>query len=348
MKNQSFTSATFSWLPSELEPIALRLARADECAFEIGDAISLWSMEGPLEFEQVRRGIESKTILKSIRPVPPRASLLFSEAINHLRAAMDNVVWHLVEKEHGPLEGILATQVVMPIQPSPERMKAWTQRRVKGGLDAFSSESSLGQRLNTVQQFVDVNSSVPSLGRRLAALIGQEVELAHPLHLLQQYSNADKHRSIRLAASRTFVSDDASPLMDQNLSHQDLRVGDVLGHTVWGEPVILETNTAVMVQRPDPFSAWVNPVKELNALRKHVSETVIPVLLTGLQLPGGLPSTLDLQDNGKSIRERLSMGNWEDAEKRLGPVLKTRFEEAVNRDVEFPNVVDAPPEDIVL
>lgn len=348
MENQSFTSEAFSWLPSELEPVALRLARADECAFEIGDLISRWSLEGPLELEQVRCGIEAETILKSVRPVPPRASLLFSEAINHLRATMDNVVWYLVEKEHGPLEGKLATQVVMPIQQTRERMEAWTQRRVKGGLDAFSTESSLGRRLKTIQPFTDVNSSVPSLGRRLAALIGQEVELAHPLHLLQQYSNADKHRSIRLAAARTLVFDDASPIMDQNLSHQDLRVGDVLGRTVWGEPVILETNPAVMVQRPNPFSAWVNPVKELNALRKHVSETVIPVLLTGLQLPGGLPSTLDLQDNGKSIRERLSMGSWDDAEKRLGPMLKARFEEAVNRDIEFPNVVEAPPNDIVL
>lgn len=340
MEYQSFTSETFSWLPLELEPVALRLARADECAFEIGDLISRWSLEGPLEFEQVRCGIEAETILKSIRPVPPRASLLFSEAINHLRASMDNVVWYLVEKEHGPLEGILATQVAMPIQPSPERMEAWMQRRVRGGLAAFSTESSLGRRLNTIQPFADVDSSVPSMGRRLAALIGQEVELAHPLHLLQHYSNADKHRSIRLAASRPFVSDDASPLLDQNLSHQDLRVGDVLGRTVWGEPVIMETNPAVMVQRPEPYSAWVNPVKELNALRKHVSEIVIPVLLTGLQLPAGLPPALDLHDDGKSIRERLSMGSWEDAEKRLGPILKARFEDALNRDLEFPNIVD--------
>lgn len=340
MENQTFTSETFSWLPSELEPVALRLARADECAFEIGDLISLWSLEGPLDIEQVRCGTEVETILKSIRPVPPRASLLFSEAINHLRAAMDNAVWYLVEKEHGPLEGMLATQVVMPIQQSPERMDAWIKRRLRDGLRAFSSESSLGRRLVAIQPFIDVDSSVPSMGKSLATLTGQEVEMAHPLHLLQQYSNADKHRSIRLAASRTFMSDDASPLMKQNLSHQELQVGDVLGCTVWGDPVMLETSSAVMVQRPDPFSAWVNPVKELNALRRHVSEVIIPVLLTGLQFSRGLPADLDLADNGKTIRERLTLGSWDDAEKRLIPMLKDRFDDAMDREIVFPAVKD--------
>ena len=77
-------------LPPDLVPVALRLARADEAVFEIADISSLWSMAGPLEMEQRRNGDRSTSVLTGIRPVPPRLWLLFSEAINHLRAAIDN------------------------------------------------------------------------------------------------------------------------------------------------------------------------------------------------------------------------------------------------------------------
>jgi hypothetical protein len=95
-----------------------------------------------------------------------------------------------------------------------------------------------------------------------------------------------------------------------------------------------------MVQRPDPFSAWVNPVKDLNAIRRHVSQVVIPILLTGLEMPQGLPPGIEMSDNGASHRERLLAGNWQDAETRLVPILHARFREAESRGVQFAPVVD--------
>lgn len=329
----------FKWLPEALDPVALRLARADAFAFQIGDLATKWSMDGPLGFEQVRRDGLTQMVVKSLRPVPPEASLLFSEAVNHLRAAVDNAFWHLTEKAHGSLSGSLAAMVSMPIVESQEDLDRWTGRRNK--IPALRPETRLGQRLRALQPFVDIQSSVPSMGELLAAILRVEVESAHPLRLLQAYSNADKHRSIRLAAGRTFSSSDAVPLEGQDLSPKELKVGDPIGPSSrWGRISIVETNTAVMVQRPEPFSAWVNPVKELNAMRRHLSQIVVPILLTGLEMPKGLPPSIQTGASGETNRERLCAGGWADAEERLLPLVRTRFHEAERIGVQFAPVVD--------
>lgn len=330
----------FRWLPEAIEHVAFRLARSDECAFKIGDLSTKWSLDGPVGFEQVRRGEQVQLFVKSLRPVPPEVALLFSEAVNHLRASIDNVIWYLVEQEHGHISGSTATLVSMPIQESQETMGAWTNRRLRK-IPAFGPDTQLGRRLRILQPYVDLRSGVPSMGEVLAAVTGQEVESAHPLRLLQAYSNADKHRSIRVALPRTFTSTDATSIAMQNLAHQELKVGDPLGPpTLWGQLSIRETNTAMMVQRPGPFSAWVNPVKELNAMRRHVCDIVLPILLTGLEMPNGLPPVVHLGDNGLSNRERLAAGEWEDADARLIPLIQARFLEAEGAGVQFVPVVD--------
>ena len=331
------------WLPDELEAVALRLARADECAFKIGDLISQWSLDEPMDLEQVRCGDTVQLVVKAVRPVPPEASLLFSEAVNHLRAAIDNVVWHLVEQEHGDVSGAAASLVNMPIHETQEGLDKWTHRRAK--ITAFGSETELGRRLRALQPFVDVESSVSSMGGFLAALTRQEIESAHPLRLLQGYSNADKHRSIRLAAARSFSSTDATPLSEQDLAHQEIKVGDAMGpRTPWGQVSFLDTNPAVMVQRPEPYSAWVNPVKDLNGMRRHVSQVVVPILLTGLEMPGGLPPVIEMGDNGLSTGERLAAGEWDDAESRLVGILQGRYQEALKREPRFAPVRDCAEE----
>lgn len=334
------------WLPDDLDPVALRLARADECAFKIGDLASKWSSEGPLGFEQIRRGNTVQMVLKSLRPVPAEASLLFSEAVNHLRAAIDNVVWYLVEKEHGQLEGVVATLVNMPILESQEKLDNWTKRRAKEKIAVFDAGTDLSKRLRALQPFVDVQSSVPSMGEVLALMMCQEIERAHPLRLLQAYSNADKHRSIRIAAARTFSSIASSPLRGQDLGHRDLRVGDPMGPPAkWGELAIVETSTAVMVQRPDPFIAWVNPVKEINAIRRHLAQVVVPMLLTGLEVPNAFPPSIDFGDTGQTDRERIAAGVWDDADTRLQEKMRARFHEAEARGVQFAPVIDDPQQE---
>lgn len=326
----------YGWLPEPVESGAFRLARADQCAFKIGDLASQWSLDGPLDFKQVRQGDHVQLFVTRLRPPPPEVSLLFSEAVNHLRATIDNVIWYLVEREHGSLTGYASTLVSMPIVQKQENLDNWTRQRLRYKINAFGTDTALGRRIRVLQHYVDSRSSVPSMGEVLAKLTGHTVERAHPLLLLQAYSNHDKHRSIRVAAARTFSSSDATALATQKLDHQALHVGDALGPAVpWGHLASQEVNTALMVERPSPFTAWVNPTKELNAMRRHVSDVVLPILLTGLEMPNGLPPNVSLRDDGQSSRERLNAGTLEDAELRLSPMVQARYEEAVAREPEF-------------
>ena len=86
------------WLPDQLCPVAFRVARADECAFEIAKLAGRWSFDEPLGLVQYVWENRYSVRIESVRPIPPRISLLFSEAVSHLRAALDNVVWFMVEQ----------------------------------------------------------------------------------------------------------------------------------------------------------------------------------------------------------------------------------------------------------
>jgi hypothetical protein len=308
----------------------------------IGDLVSKWSLEGPLDLQQVRRGDEVDMVLRGIRPIPPLVPLLFSEAINHLRAAMDNTVWYLVDREHGPLNGFAARQVAMPIMTKEKTLDDWVKKRQAAGFSALGPNTVLGKRIRSLQPFSDSATSIPSKTPLLAHLLGEEVEDVHPLRLLQEYSNADKHRSIRVAVARTTSSRHDEPFMGQDRTFKELRVGDVLARTTWGNLVMFDSSTAAIVERPEPFNAPVSPVKELSLLNRYVSQVAIPVLVTGLQQPRSLPPSVDLGDNGRSDHERLCDGRWDDAEARLAPVIAERFAEAMNRVAQIPDVVDDP------
>jgi hypothetical protein len=97
------TVTRHEWLPDQLYPVAYRVARADECAFEIAKLAGRWSFDGPLGLVQYVWQNRYSVRVDSVRPIPPRISLLFSEAVGHLRAALDNVVWFIVEQAQGPL-----------------------------------------------------------------------------------------------------------------------------------------------------------------------------------------------------------------------------------------------------
>ena len=327
-------------LPPDLVPVALRLARADEAVFEIADLSSLWSMAGPLQMEQRRSGDRSTTVLTGIRPVPPRLWLLFSEAINHLRAAIDNTVWALLEREHGPVEETAAPLVAMPIQADEEGFSRWWKRRGSRGLDGLVPGSQLHVRIRSLQPFVDTSSAVPSTNSLLAAIMDVEVEHAHPLSLLQAYSNGDKHRAIRVALTQSTATRMDQPFLQQQRGFSELRIGQVMASGKWGELIPIETSTAVMIQRPDPYSAIVPPATELSRIHEYVREVAIPTLTTGLVLPRLVPPHIDLGDNGETDQERLSNGRWQSATQRMDAVNQERFAAAMQADWNFPPVVD--------
>lgn len=305
-----------SWLPAELRPVAMRIARASECAYAIGRIAGEWSFNGPVEIEQVSlEGGRYAARIRSIRPIPPRVLLLFSEAINHLRAALDNTIWHLVGTEQ-EVPAKAATSVSMPIHGTEESFDEWINPRVKKGLTAFGPNSSLSRRVRSVQPFVDQTSSIHDSGEDTTKLTGTPVEEGHPLTLLQAYSNQDKHRSIRLATAQG-MGGDTRQEWTETRPFIALEAGNTLYEGVLGQPVEYTLATAILIARPAPFAAFVSPANEISQLASYVARTALPQLVTGLSLPTALPLGVDLDDSGLTELERLQQGDHRSAQEQL-------------------------------
>lgn len=341
--NRLDMTRNLDWLPTELDPVAMRIARADECAYAIGDMAGTWSLEG-LELEAFRTGDRVTTRISAIRPIPPKISLLFSEAVNHLRAALDNVIWHLASTTQGAITGGAATMVSLPIYDKQKDLDRWRQARLNAGLTAFAPTTDLYLRIQALQPFADHASRIPNMNPFVAAHTGVTVEPAHPLKLLQGYSNDDKHRAIRVAVARTRATRVGEVLNEQR-AFEELKVGDVVSEATWGERIDWELSTAVRIPRPAPYSSLVTPANEISRLATYVAHTAIPQLLTGLALSGSLPMQVDLADSGATDRARLVAGDPEAAEDRLRPLFDRRYFEAVDRPARFPKIVEPRPEE---
>ena len=80
------------WLPDDLTSCALRLARADALAEQVGMLAATWSRAIPYRLVQERRDDVYQVLPVEARPVPPLTSLYFSEGINHVRSSLENVL----------------------------------------------------------------------------------------------------------------------------------------------------------------------------------------------------------------------------------------------------------------
>ncbi len=328
------------WLPEELHPVAMRLARADGLAFDLAEVALAWSRgpddNGPLSLRLVeRRPGHLDLEITAIRPVPPIAATLFSEAVHHLRSAIDNVVFYLVETDREkPLTASQARLVSMLIYDDPKPFDDRVAQLVKKGLTGFGS--TLGERIAWLQPFADA-ASVPAIEPGLARMMGTEPARAHPLSLLRDYSNEDKHRTIRLAAGRSLVQRPDDWPRSVGLGMRHIEVGTVLAVVEKDVLTEVDTSPALHVQRPE--GVWVGPGYELDCLARHVADVVLPTLITGLALPGALPPQIDLSDTGETLAERLREGETQRAHDRARQVAARAFSEAMTRDWQFPPIV---------
>ena len=327
-----------SWLPEQLEPAVARLARVDDCIFEMGDLSGQWSLAG-LEVKQVRRGDgRFRALVSVVRPIPPLISLLFSEVISHLRAVLDNVVWHLVS-EQGALDDKAAKAVAMPIYDDPERFAGWA-KDVRRRVPVLGQESStINQRIMELQPFAD-HARVPSLGPLLARLTGMMSEDVHPLLLLQAYSNADKHRAITMMVGRAMLTTSGTPFLAQDRSLRRVGVGTVLGEGNWGTPMEFESSAAVVVERSAPWSAAVSPTTEAQHLRDWVAQRALPLLITGdADVTTAVPVTVSLGDDGRTLHDRIEAPDRLGALDRLAAVNAERYSHAMSQPPSFPETV---------
>ncbi|MEU8264120.1 hypothetical protein AB0C02_26285 [Micromonospora sp. NPDC048999] len=333
------------WLPEALHPVAMRLAHADQLAFELAEIALAWSRgpddEGPLTLRQVERtpGYLDVEVV-TIRPVPPIAAMLFSGAVHHLRSAIDNVVFYLVESNRDePLTDSQARAVSMLIYENPKKFEDKVKGLVRQRLIEFATTATLGKRIAALQPFVD-KVSVPAIPPAMSMLMGGGPDLGseHPLVLLRDYSNEDKHRTIRLAAGRSLVQrlDDVPRARQLGMRH--IEAGTVLEVVQKGVLTPVDTSPALHVQRPDG-GVWVSPSYELDCLSRHVGDVVLPTLITGMALPGGLPAQVDLSDTGTPLAERLRQGGTTRARDRAREMAVKAYWEAMARDRRFPPIV---------
>lgn len=133
--------------------------------------------------------------------------MLFSETVHHLRSAVDNAVFYVAEKEYGQSFTREEARIVsMLVYDQPEKFDTAVKRVITGknAIRAFGPDAALGKRMAALQPFND-NAVLPSMNPLLATMMGVEVVNAHPLALLRDYSNKDKHRAIRVGAAGAMV-----------------------------------------------------------------------------------------------------------------------------------------------
>lgn len=337
--------APAGWLNEQERTAVMRLGRADQLAQLFGEVALAWSRgaddAGPLGHQQVERvpGLLDFEVA-SIRPVPPIASMYFSEAISHLRAAVDNVLFGLIEADHGaPFTESQARSVALPIYGDSEKFDVKVARLVKSGLTSFGPGTALGQRVASLQPFNDTTFQIPAVSPALALLTGRERELGeeHPLLLLQAYSNEDKHRTIRVAAAGALYQEEQL-WPPPEVSMKPVAVGDVLGQAIKGTPKMVSISAALLVQRPTS-GTWVPPGPELDGLTAYVSDILLPTLIKGMALPGALPGHIDLGDNGQTLVERLTNGGPDRALTRSALRSRAAYFDAMQAEVRFAPIV---------
>ncbi|EID77416.1 hypothetical protein W59_23740 [Rhodococcus opacus RKJ300 = JCM 13270] len=317
-----------AWLPQELQSVALRLARADHATYQLGELSLTWSREA-LQMQQADRGNgQLDVVVSGVRPIPPLASMLFSEAINHLRAAVDNTLFHLVESARDEMvPEKQAREIAMPIHEDPEKFTNWQSQKHSKGLVELGRGTALGDRIESLQPYADTTARGATLSPLLARLMDVPAEYAHPLVLLQKYSNTDKHRTIRTAGARSIVQRSDEPFSTSDRTMRPITVGDVLASTRRGNLVEISCHTAILVQRPDS-DTWVSPASELDQIHRHIADIVLPTLVTGFALPNTLPPHIDLGDTGQTISERIRFGGSTPAHLRMAEVSQAALMES--------------------
>ena len=310
-------SALDEWLPAELAPVAMRLARADELEYQLGWACLNWSLNA-LKLKQLRRpdGLID-VVVSEVRPIPPVASLLFSEIINHLRAAIDNVMFYVVETLRGsPLPDDAAVKVAMPIYQSATKLLEWSNRN-RNKVPEFDSSTDLYARIEMLQPYSSL-AVATVISADFEPFVGQiALHGVHPLTLLQGYSNMDKHRAIRMAAARTLLPQGPMPLGQYDLTMHAVEPGFVIAEGLDTRRHEVDSTTPIHMLRPDG-QIWVAPGTELAQIHTYVSDVVIPTLVTGAPAATDLPRQVGLDDTGETLESRIRAGSPTPAHERVG------------------------------
>ncbi len=128
--------------------------------------------------------------LRLDKPVPPVVGLVAGDVLHSLRAALDNLVFAMVEAEHGRLGSDKDALVVQfPIAPSPEAFERFFDYRIKSAI-------------RSVQPFHWLAEAKKLEVPNAKDLSYEEVSQHETLWILGKLSNLDKHWRLPVTAWR--------------------------------------------------------------------------------------------------------------------------------------------------
>jgi len=121
---------------------------------------------------------------------PAEFGILIGDCLHNLRSALDSLAYDLAETyQEGPLSQDTAERSEFPIFIEPKKFKDWRKRKI-GAIDPLAQTEI--ERLQPYHGRQSYRSFTSLLARA-------HPEAYHPLWLLQQLSNIDKHRERHLA-----------------------------------------------------------------------------------------------------------------------------------------------------
>lgn len=237
------------WIPDAYLPIAFKLARADELAWELFSLVfDRYARQGPIQFKARLEGEREYVTVDSVKPIPPVVPLVFGDAINQLRSSLDHALLALIEQARGhQLPEEQARTLMFPITATES---AFTRDMKRSGrvVPELATDTPLYKAIATLQPWHDNQQEfLAELPTPPFATSLPPSDPIHPLVLLQRYSNYDKHRRIYFSSTRNaYLAIQAPP--DRYQTHFEIdgefSAGTDLLSIRQGDKVIIDLNRA--------------------------------------------------------------------------------------------------------
>lgn len=299
-------------LPDYLSSVALRLGRVDELAEDIAELCFAFVRSDPLELRERRAGGKASLFVHGIDQVPPAIGLVFSDAINQLRSVLDNALVLVIEMERGVSLTGPAERAAQFLIYDDETKYRTALRRLVAHLPELAVDAPLGKRIYELQPFRPLEQIRQMRTRRSVTAHG-----GHHLRVLQEYSNADKHRRPHVFAVGNAVTRAATGAVKVGVENvSQLEIGQVVSSTSLGASGVVEIWPFVGVHRT-LADELVPPGAELCELHRYMAEIALP-RLAGLPEGAVFPPGVDLRSLRISDAERVATAESTYAHERLG------------------------------
>lgn len=245
-----------SWMPTPLESITDKVARARELLDEVRRLREPWrqSMQGPTLESYTDDGVNYRWTLPHLQPLPLRIGTVIGEMLHDLRSALDQSVVALVEANGGTV----TRQTLFPFCETETEWRRALQPRGR----IFGIEESAAQVIRSTQKFT-VGSEQRKLWLLKDASNTEKHNHALPLHIvaLEVTPHLDEHwTDVKTFPPVRAISPTTPIVQARSLRerpdrqiHVDLRIAPTYGGLPFG------VFTRMVEEAEEYISNFVNP-----------------------------------------------------------------------------------------